>query len=162
MTTNTPSNNISALMEDVVQASEANNFADARHEWDVGLIYRPATCICGKKGLSHEYTIRNQTTNLTLAPIGSSCIKQFNRPDLDKKARELSKWHKKRFHDPGKKHHDKVYAELRRQDYPYIAFLRKILQESGRLGDLVAYADMVGPLTKREAYSNISTPFGPP
>ncbi len=42
-----------------------------------------STCICGKEHLRYLYTIRNDLNGNVLFPIGSKCIKKFNRTDLD-------------------------------------------------------------------------------
>lgn len=40
-------------------------------------------CICGHEGLKYCFTIQNRYNNNILYPIGSSCILQFGRNDLD-------------------------------------------------------------------------------
>ena len=75
------------LPKEVVALSCADNFEEARHEWD--LVNRgidptsSQNCVCGKEGLKYLFTIRNRETGAKLYPIGSSCIELFGREDLD-------------------------------------------------------------------------------
>lgn len=39
-------------------------------------------CICGKENIKYLFTIRNTINGNMLYPIGSSCIKKFNRADM--------------------------------------------------------------------------------
>ena len=41
------------------------------------------SCVCGKENLRYLFTIRNIYNGHTLFPIGSSCIKKFERYDLN-------------------------------------------------------------------------------
>ena len=45
-----------------------------------------SSCICGKENLRYLFTIKNYRTGIVLYPIGSSCIKKFNRKDLNEQA----------------------------------------------------------------------------
>lgn len=75
------------LPKEVVALSCADDFDAARHEWD--LVDRgidptsSQNCVCGKEGLKYLFTIRNRETGAMLYPIGSKCIEQFGREDLD-------------------------------------------------------------------------------
>lgn len=75
------------LPKEVVDASLADDFEAARHEWDlVDRNIDPTSsqnCVCGKEGLKYLFTIRNRETGAELYPIGSSCIELFGRRDLD-------------------------------------------------------------------------------
>ncbi|MBT9168302.1 MAG: hypothetical protein DDT19_01647 [Syntrophomonadaceae bacterium] len=42
-----------------------------------------SSCICGKEELWYLFTIRNTRNGNLFYPIGSSCIKKFERDDLD-------------------------------------------------------------------------------
>ncbi len=42
-------------------------------------------CICGKENIKYLYTIKNIYNANILFPIGSSCIKKFDRKDLREK-----------------------------------------------------------------------------
>lgn len=44
------------------------------------------SCICGKENLRYLFVIKNDITGKVLYPIGSSCIKKFNRKDLNEQA----------------------------------------------------------------------------
>ena len=49
-------------------------------EWVYEGCYRQrAQCVCGKEGLETVFIIRNTVTNVVLSPIGSVCIRKFNK-----------------------------------------------------------------------------------
>lgn len=77
-----------ALATAVVGESEASDWASAVLEWQmVGVEHDPearGVCVCGQTGLAHLFTIRNQHNDAWLYPIGSTCINQFGRADLDR------------------------------------------------------------------------------
>lgn len=81
-----PEHDFGALRAAVLAASSAEDWPTAVTEWRLSNAEEdPAgrgVCVCGKTGLVYLYTITNSTTGLTLFPIGSSCINQFERPDL--------------------------------------------------------------------------------
>ena len=75
------------LIATVIYHSESNNWESAVTEWE---IYdceedesNSETCICGKENIRYLYTIRNILNGSELFPIGSSCIKKFNRTDFN-------------------------------------------------------------------------------
>ena len=75
------------LIERVIDNSEASNWEDAVLEWEVFDCEEDETlqssCICGKEELRYLFTIRNTQNGNFLYPIGSSCIRKFERDDLD-------------------------------------------------------------------------------
>lgn len=78
------------LIKRVIDKSINKNWKDAVLEWviincneDEDLLY---SCICGKENLRYLFTIQNIYNKNILYPIGSSCIKKFERADLDEKA----------------------------------------------------------------------------
>lgn len=82
-----PSAYYNNLIRRVLDASEADNWEEAIHEW---MIFdceedetRSSACICGKEKIRFLYTIRNYRTGQMLYPIGSSCIRKFERDDLE-------------------------------------------------------------------------------
>lgn len=81
------------LIGTVIELSAAGDWEGARREWEiVGCEIdesASATCVCGKEGLRYVYTIENMKTGEILSPIGSSCIKKFERSDMDD---ELAGW----------------------------------------------------------------------
>ena len=90
------SSNKYKLMQVIVQHSIADNWENARFEWDmIRLESSPAwdpledgvpgenTCVCGKQHLVHLYTIQNTYNSNILHPIGSRCIKHFQVKRLD-------------------------------------------------------------------------------
>lgn len=75
------------LIRKVIDASEANTWEDAVREWVIVDCEEDeecsSACICGKESIRFLYTIRNYKTGRVLYPIGSSCIRKFERDDLD-------------------------------------------------------------------------------
>lgn len=73
------------LLEGVISASVSNDWQEAKSEWAVVDYYeRPdESCLCGKEPIVHCHTIENTTTGETLGPIGSTCIKKFESPQMN-------------------------------------------------------------------------------
>lgn len=87
MATNKNSVYYKNLIQRVIDESEALNWESAVLEWggfdceeDETLL---SSCICGKEELRYLFTIRNTKNGNILYPIGSSCIKKFERSDLN-------------------------------------------------------------------------------
>ena len=70
----------------VINNSESDNWQEAVTEWEIYDCEEDdicsEECICGKENIKYLYTIRNVYNGRLLFPIGSSCIKKFNRTDL--------------------------------------------------------------------------------
>ncbi|MCL2403475.1 MAG: hypothetical protein FWC86_04525 [Coriobacteriia bacterium] len=81
------------LVKVVLDASEANSWKRAVLEWEIADCEKDdcleTSCICGKENLRYLFTIRNDSNDNELFPIGSSCIKKFERADM-KEAAALS------------------------------------------------------------------------
>lgn len=81
---------VRTLIAKVINASEADNWENAVQEWAIaGCIEdksKSHSCICGKEELVYLFTIRNEINGNILFPIGSSCIKKFEREDLSEQA----------------------------------------------------------------------------
>lgn len=79
-----PNNN---LIDCVLGYSKSNDWDEAKFEWEIISIdvdpFCEGKCICGHHGLKYLYTIRNMDNDLILYPVGSECIRQFNRRDFD-------------------------------------------------------------------------------
>lgn len=77
------------LLQEVSNLSENKKWADAVLEWNITDCDEDealeSSCVCGKENLRYLFTIKNTLNNNTLYPIGSSCIKKFNRADLNEK-----------------------------------------------------------------------------
>lgn len=75
------------LIRKVIDASEADEWEDAVQEWMIFDCEEDenvsSSCICGKESIRYLFTIRNYKTCRMLYPIGSSCIRKFERDDLD-------------------------------------------------------------------------------
>ncbi len=73
----------------IIELSVAKMWLDAIQEWDIADCEEDedagSECVCGKENLRYLYTVKNIRNNNTLYPIGSSCIKKFNRADLNEK-----------------------------------------------------------------------------
>lgn len=75
------------LIQKVLDKSEGNTWNEAVQEWVIDDCEEDdsleSSCICGKEKLRYLFTIRNVRNGNTLFPIGSSCIKKFDRADLN-------------------------------------------------------------------------------
>lgn len=75
------------LIMTVIDKSESDYWEDAVTEWEIDDCEEDeccsGECICGKENLKYLYTIRNNINGNVLFPIGSSCIKKFNRADMN-------------------------------------------------------------------------------
>ncbi len=75
------------LIQKVLDESESNTWDDAVQEWVIDDCEEDdelqSSCICGKEDLRYLFRIRNYINGNTLFPIGSSCIRKFNRKDLN-------------------------------------------------------------------------------
>lgn len=75
------------LVRAVVSNSVANDWDTARGEWEVtGVDEDPRSggiCVCGQLGLAILYTITNHRNGASLDPIGSTCVNQFARTELN-------------------------------------------------------------------------------
>lgn len=74
------------LQKEVIHCSSNKNWYEAVQEWDIVDFAedsdRQESCKCGKPNIKYLYTISNRVTNEVLEPIGSQCIKKFERKDL--------------------------------------------------------------------------------
>lgn len=74
------------LIQKVMDASNGDTWEEAVQEWEIFDCEEDeecaSSCICGKENIRYLYTIRNFETGRMLYPIGSSCIKKFDRDDL--------------------------------------------------------------------------------
>ena len=70
----------------VVVNSEADNWEDARFEWQITMSCScpddPADCICDKRGIVDQFEITNVNNDAVLFPIGNECIKHFGRAEF--------------------------------------------------------------------------------
>ena len=78
--------NYENLIKAVLSKSKSKEWRSAVMEWSVFDCEEDPTqakkCICGKEGLYYLFTIKNDINGNTLFPIGSTCIKKFDRDDL--------------------------------------------------------------------------------
>lgn len=78
------------LIQKILEKSEADVWNEAVQEWAIDDCEEDTSlqsaCICGKEDLRYLFTIRNIINENILFPIGSSCIKKFDRDDLNEKA----------------------------------------------------------------------------
>lgn len=74
------------LIQRVIDNSDGNTWEEAVSEWEITDCVednsRSESCICGKEELRYLYEIHNVITDKYLYPIGSSCIRKFEREDL--------------------------------------------------------------------------------
>ena len=75
------------LIEVVIKNSISKSWESAVLEWEIDDCEedenRSEMCVCGKEGLRYLYTICNKINSRRLFPIGSCCIKKFDRADLN-------------------------------------------------------------------------------
>jgi len=75
------------LIKRVIDNSNASTWEKAVLEWEMYDCEEDtelaSSCLCGKEDLRYLFTIRNSQNGNMLYPIGSSCIKKFNRSDLN-------------------------------------------------------------------------------
>jgi hypothetical protein len=83
-----------ALVSAVIAASVANTWSTAVGEWEVVQLEEDLTghgvCVCGQNNLVKLFTIRNAKNGSTLYPIGSTCVNQFGRAELNRQVDLLS------------------------------------------------------------------------
>ncbi|MFK0242641.1 hypothetical protein ACIQTX_17460 [Microbacterium sp. NPDC090281] len=83
-----------ALVRAVVSSSVSNTWDIAKGEWQVTEVDEDlgadGVCVCGQMGLVSLFTIKNRSNGSELHPIGSTCVNQFGRSDLDSQVRVLS------------------------------------------------------------------------
>jgi hypothetical protein len=75
------------LIRVVLESSVRDNWQQAVLEWVIDDCEEDdtleASCICGKENLRYLFTIRNALNGNILYPIGSTCIKKFDRSELN-------------------------------------------------------------------------------
>ena len=83
-----------SLHDAVLQASQANTWDQATKEWnEVSLIFNGigrSNCICGN-AIKYAYELFNNATGQRLFPIGSDCVRHFQRISLDQQIEEEEK-----------------------------------------------------------------------
>lgn len=76
------------LARRVTDASVSSDWSIAVGEWDVVELKedpsRDGVCICGQTELVKLFTIKNSRNGEVLYPIGSHCVNQFGREDLNR------------------------------------------------------------------------------
>lgn len=74
-------------MQAVFELSESESWDFAVREWSVYSLEEDPTesgvCVCGNTGLSKLFTLRNDLNGSFLNPIGSVCVNQFGRRELN-------------------------------------------------------------------------------
>lgn len=75
------------LISAVLEHSDSSDWQSAVLEWSIEDVVEDETlsesCVCGKENLRYLFTIRNTINGNLLYPIGSTCIKKFERSDLN-------------------------------------------------------------------------------
>ncbi len=71
----------------VLKLSDSNEWEEAKDEWEID-DYEvdpncSSECICGHQGIKFLYTIKNTINGNIVNPVGSSCVKKFERDDFD-------------------------------------------------------------------------------
>lgn len=82
-----------ALAQAVIASSVGSHWSSAVLEWEVTDVdhdpRRRGVCVCGQTGLADLFTISNLRNGAVLHPIGSTCVNQFGRADLDRQVNVL-------------------------------------------------------------------------
>lgn len=75
------------LIQTILENSVSSNWSNVVNEWNIEDCiedeFNDSSCICGKENLRYLFTIKNLRNGNTLFPIGSTCIKKFDRTDLN-------------------------------------------------------------------------------
>lgn len=75
------------LLKTVIDHSDSKTWKECVLEWKIINCFIDedcdSTCICGKNGIKYLFEIENTFNGNRLYPIGSKCIKLFERKDLD-------------------------------------------------------------------------------
>lgn len=75
------------FIKTILDKSQSNIWEDAVNEWQIIDCeedeFRESSCICGKEDLYYIFTIENIYNHNIISPIGSSCIRKFNRMELN-------------------------------------------------------------------------------
>lgn len=84
------------LINRVMDLSSKNKWSEAVLEWEVtdwnfAEEMDVERCICGKENIYYLYEISNVVTKNKLYPIGSRCIKRFERKEMNTEVRVLEK-----------------------------------------------------------------------
>lgn len=78
---------VNKLIRTVIEKSVSKSWDAAVLEWEIDDVIEDedneSSCICGKEDIRYLFTIMNIKNENKLFPIGSSCIKKFDREDLN-------------------------------------------------------------------------------
>jgi hypothetical protein len=78
--------NARKLISTVLEVSTTQDWKQAVMEWDIVDVIEDLggtqSCVCGTHNLRYVFTIRNRHNGAVISPIGSFCIKRFERPDM--------------------------------------------------------------------------------
>lgn len=77
------------LFKTVIDKSNKKTWEEAVQEWQIVDSDEDesceSSCVCGKENIRYLFKIENLLNGNTIFPIGSSCIKKFQRHDLNEK-----------------------------------------------------------------------------
>jgi len=77
-------NNLKAV---IIDNSESEDWYSSVKEWEFFDVeedeFCNSTCVCGHPNIKYLFTIRNKNNGNFVVPIGSHCIKKFDRADLN-------------------------------------------------------------------------------
>ena len=75
------------LINKILKLSKNKNWNSAVLEWEIIDCDEDedakSVCICGKESIRYLFKVKNSQNDNALSPIGSSCIKKFEREDLN-------------------------------------------------------------------------------
>lgn len=82
-----PKGALTPLFNEVISRSESDAWEEAVLEWDIVSEREDEdcaeSCVCGHEHLRRLFTIRNRLNGNEIYPIGSTCIRKFERDDLN-------------------------------------------------------------------------------
>ena len=131
------------LFDAVIENSISKDFLTARFEWDIlDFSNYDTDCICGKKHIVKNYTIRNRLNGNNLKPIGSECIKKFQVEKLDEDMK-IFNYRENIFNNKGKKYDGLTYHHICSEYPDYVKFLKSCEKLKTRYLKLIRYYDLV-------------------
>lgn len=78
------------LRDAILEYSVSCNLKEAIQEWDIESVdnnlCKDSQCICGHKNIRFEYKLKNRINKNIMFPVGSVCIREFNRSDFKERS----------------------------------------------------------------------------
>lgn len=82
------------FIKEIISKSESKKWREARDEWVISDVWEAddlsGHCICGKEDCRYQFEIYNTINGNELFPLGSECIKKFERQDFNETVKQTS------------------------------------------------------------------------